>query len=102
MAQFKVGQRVRVIGYVERPHVLGCEGVIVRRAVLFERNWIVHLPGVAHIGPASIEPEHYSIRPEHLAPLTDPHAEQFLEWVRMLDKAPMRESDEMETVRSGA
>lgn len=102
MAQFKIGQRVRLISVSITRYLkdVGNEGVIEARCDYGDDDWMVRFPG--DVGPLGHDLWH--CKGYQLAPILPPDekAEQFLEWVRTLDKAPMRElqPDEMERVRS--
>ena len=89
---FKVGQRVRIVGCITRNHrqIVGQEGVIVRRSVI-AGDWIVNIPAVHSCRPRNdddLPPFHYRSPPEYLVPLTDPLAEQFIESLKKLAREP--------------
>ena len=107
--QFHVGMRVRVVGSLqgaEDSHEvpIGAEGVIVSNGRGGCWHWIVDLHVHEH-SPGSLPSTHWGFYEEHLAPLTDPKAEQFLQSIRDIVADPMKplpmEVEELARVRGG-
>ena len=94
MANFKVGQRVRVIanhGDKVGDMIVGHEGMLVRRKSEWWCGdrcfpvWIVSVPTAPFSDPLSnLRPDEWACMDEELAPLTDPKADAFLESIRKL------------------
>jgi hypothetical protein len=103
MANFKIGQRVRIIGtrFAENAHYLGRESVIT------------NLPGCSAYHPAAyevelIDDECYAktgllfgslFLPQFLVPLADPKADAFIESIKNLKpyEEPVREPERERT-----
>lgn len=92
MATFYVGQRVRLISHFgipyRRPGVqtvpVGTEGVIVGGAYIHSvtRELVYSVDFAGHGFTRAC-------CPESLAPLTDPKADQFIEWVKKIKPEPV-------------
>lgn len=78
MATFKVGQRVRIIGARK-----GWERIIGRETVILEGpiDWFGDIGYKTGVSEELRVPGHHAA---HLAPLTDPKADAFLERIRKL------------------
>jgi hypothetical protein len=93
MATFKVGQRVRKVAYrqlLHEPHAvvvpIGAEGVIRGFYDGFGGLWLVEYPGYSpsrHHIECGFGPYFYN-EAQQLTPLTDPHADAFIEGIKKL------------------
>lgn len=92
MANFKVGDRVRIVAvdsdkYPASAAFLGVEGTIKADGTHPIFRWEVHLDKPV-CGPSG-RPEHRGgLNSCHLAPLTDPKAEQFVGGLKRLAREP--------------
>ena len=90
MATFKVGQRVRIVGATKHPHMIGRQAIVTRGLEIdplsqYNReSYEIEVPGHPH-------PIHgrWNALPEHLAPLTDPKADAFIERVKSWKPEPV-------------
>lgn len=85
MATFRVGQRVRCISYP-----LNCSSLIGREGMVdhFAAEYVeVRFDGIT--SPASGGNGCFAMLPSELAPLTDPLADAFIEFLKKLAREPM-------------
>ena len=94
MANFKVGDRVRVVGQFPgtKPRLIGLEGVIVNHDPndILDRHWDVRLPVSEKVG--TLPPDVWCFASHHLAPLTDPSADRFIESIKRLGREPINDA----------
>lgn len=86
MASFKIGQRVKVIGGVW-PVVIGTETVILALPGC-DSTWPDHYQIEVNAAMRQVNPSPLAFwfcGPEHLAPLVDPKAVEFIEQVKKWD-----------------
>ena len=94
MAKFKVGDKARIIDGpdVKKKHWIGCEVTILQlpgRSPLFPDDYEISRPATEtrHI-------DVFFVPADHLAPLTDPGADAFMERIRRLIREPNNEVKE--------
>ena len=91
MAKFKVGDRARIIDAPDmmRRHWIGCEVTILQLpgwSVIYPNDYEISCPATEmREGPAYGAPAH------HLAPLTDPGVDAFMERIKRLANEPINE-----------
>lgn len=94
MAKFKVGDRARIIDGPDmmQRHWIGCEVTILRLP-----GWSDYKPGHYEISRPATEMGEwraYGAPAHHLAPLTDPGADAFMERIKRLGREPVNEVKE--------
>lgn len=93
MAKFKVGDRARIIDGpdVKKKHWVGCEVTILQLP-----GWSARLPNNYEISrpaaAANSVAARFSAPGHHLAPLTDPGVDAFMERIRRLIREPNNEA----------
>ena len=101
MSQFKVGQRVRVIGYRFDPNTMGREATIIGPLEFVEnpgpdiRSYWGHCVDIDGYGSRSIHGRRLCSPVEWLAPLTDPHADAFMERLKKLGREPVNSPEKV-------
>lgn len=98
MANFKVGDRARIIDApdMKKKHWIGCEVTILRLP-----GWSDYKPGSYEISRPATEMGEwraYGAPAHHLAPLTDPGVDAFMERIKRLGREPINEVSK-ETVK---
>lgn len=91
MAKFKVGDRARIIDGpdMHQKHWIGCEVTILRLP-----GWSDYKPDNYEISRPATEMEEwpaYGAPAHHLAPLTDPGVDAFMERIKRLANEPNNE-----------
>ena len=86
MATFRVGQRVRIVGYMSAPWTLGMETTITGEPFQWGDDGLCYPNSVAD---AIDRPGTLSC---HLAPLTDPGADAFLARLKKLGSEPVNDA----------
>lgn len=81
MATFKIGQRVRIIRAANHPQLTGAETRITSGLFRHFGRWGYRTELTDSIGAPGV-------REEHLAPLTDPKADEFIERMKKLAREP--------------
>ncbi len=101
MATFKVNDKVRIVGATKFHQHIGKEGVITHE-LWIDPNSAQSAKGRLVYGVEIIGHPHpifgdWSALPEHLAPLTDPKADEFIESLKKLGREPLTERSPINT-----
>lgn len=96
MAKFKVGDKARIIDApdMKKKHWIGCEVTILQLP-----GWLAGDPDHYQISRPTTEMEDwpaYSAPARHLAPLTDPKADEFIARLEKLGHEPVIQPVEVE------